>query len=93
MLAQTEQDSENHPGGDRICGYRGPRAGGESGEGLGNKFLSHIREVDAIVQVVRCFDDDDIQHVAKSVDPLRDIGINTELVLADLFSVRSAWQR
>ncbi len=68
--------------------------GASQGEGLGNKFLSHIREVDAIVQVVRCFDDDDIQHVAKSVDPLRDIDIiNTELVLADLNSVEKRLQR
>ncbi len=68
--------------------------GASDGEGLGNKFLSHIREVDAIVQVVRCFDDDDIQHVAKTVDPLRDIDIiNTELVLADLASVEKRLQR
>lgn len=60
-------------------------AGASAGEGLGNQFLSHIREVNAIVQVVRCFDDSDIHHVAGSVDPVRDIEvINTELVLADL---------
>jgi GTP-binding protein YchF len=59
--------------------------GASQGEGLGNKFLSHIREVDAIVQVVRCFEDADIHHVAGSVDPVRDIEtITTELVLADL---------
>src|ERR1051325_185746 len=57
--------------------------------GLGNKFLSHIREVDAIVQVVRCFEDADIHHVAGNVDPVRDIEtITTELVLADLESVQ-----
>jgi ribosome-binding ATPase len=62
--------------------------GASAGEGLGNKFLSHIREVDAIVQVVRCFEDADIHHVAGTVDPVRDIEtINTELVLADLESV------
>ncbi len=62
--------------------------GASQGEGLGNKFLSHIREVDAIVQVVRCFDDPDIHHVAGSVDPVRDIEtITTELVLADLDAV------
>jgi GTP-binding protein YchF len=56
---------------------------------LGNKFLSHIREVDAIVQVVRCFEDADIHHVAGSVDPVRDIEvITTELVLADLDTVQ-----
>ncbi|MEQ1632868.1 MAG: redox-regulated ATPase YchF [Planctomycetota bacterium] len=63
--------------------------GASTGEGLGNKFLSHIREVDAIVQVVRCFEDIDIHHVAGSVDPVRDIEIiTTELVLADLEAVQ-----
>ncbi len=59
--------------------------GASKGEGLGNKFLSHIREVDAIIHVVRCFDDDDIIHVEGSVDPRRDIEtINLELILSDL---------
>ena len=59
--------------------------GASSGEGLGNEFLSHIREVDAIVEVVRCFEDNNIIHVENSVDPIRDIEIiNVELVLADL---------
>ncbi len=59
--------------------------GASKGEGLGNKFLAHIREVDAIVHVVRCFDDPDIIHVDNSVDPLRDIDtINIELILADM---------
>jgi len=59
--------------------------GAAQGEGLGNKFLTHIREVDAIVQVVRCFDDPDIHHVAGAIDPIRDIEtIATELALADL---------
>src|SRR5512146_815409 len=63
--------------------------GAAAGEGLGNKFLSHIREVDAIVQVVRCFEDPDIHHVAGTVDPVRDIEvITTELVLADLDAVK-----
>jgi GTP-binding protein YchF len=63
--------------------------GASQGEGLGNKFLTHIREVDAIVQVVRCFEDADIHHVAGKVDPVRDIEvINTELVLADLETVK-----
>ncbi len=62
--------------------------GASKGEGLGNKFLSHIREVDAIVQVLRCFEDGDITHVEGSVDPIRDAEIiETELVLADLESV------
>src|SRR5215813_1763107 len=59
--------------------------GASKGEGLGNQFLSHIREVDAIVQVVRCFQDSDVHHVSGSIDPIRDIDVvNTELVLADL---------
>ena len=63
--------------------------GASAGEGLGNKFLSHIREVDAIVQVVRCFEDADIHHVTGSVDPVRDIEIiNTELAVADLDNVK-----
>ena len=63
--------------------------GAAQGEGLGNKFLTHIREVDAIVQVVRCFEDADIHHVTGSVDPVRDIEIiNTELVMADLDTVK-----
>jgi GTP-binding protein YchF len=63
--------------------------GASMGEGLGNKFLTHIREVDAIVQVVRCFDDEDVLHVSGSVDPVRDIEvINTELILSDLDSVK-----
>ena len=60
-------------------------AGASSGEGLGNKFLSHIREVDAVVEVVRCFDNENITHVAGNTDPIRDIEIiNVELVLSDL---------
>ena len=59
--------------------------GASKGEGLGNKFLSHIREVDAVIHVVRCFDKDDIMHVSGSVDPKRDIEtINLELILSDL---------
>jgi GTP-binding protein YchF len=63
--------------------------GASQGEGLGNKFLTHVREVDAIVQVVRCFEDADIHHVSSTIDPVRDIEvINTELILADLDSVK-----
>ena len=59
--------------------------GASKGEGLGNKFLSHIREVDAICQVVRCFEDPNVIHVDGSVNPLRDIEtINLELIFADL---------
>ena len=68
--------------------------GASQGEGLGNKFLTHVREVDAIVQVVRCFDDPDVHHVNGTVDPVRDIEvINTELMLADLESVRKRRER
>src|SRR5271165_6000090 len=63
--------------------------GAAQGEGLGNKFLTHIREVDAIVQVVRCFEDPDIHHVAGAIDPVRDIEtVITELVLSDLETVK-----
>ena len=65
--------------------------GASDGEGLGNKYLSHIRQVDAIVQVVRCFEDPDVIHVAGAVDPLADIDtIETELVLADLQTLENA---
>ncbi|MEY2545536.1 MAG: ribosome-binding ATPase [Verrucomicrobiota bacterium] len=68
--------------------------GASTGEGLGNQFLSHIREVDAIVQVVRCFESGDIHHVSGSIDPVRDIEvINTELVLADLASLQKRHDR
>ena len=69
-------------------------AGASQGEGLGNKFLANIRETDAIAQVVRCFENDDIVHVAGRVDPRSDIEvINTELALADLESVEKALQK
>src|SRR6202022_3294732 len=69
-------------------------AGASQGEGLGNQFLSHIREVDAIVQVVRCFESGDVHHVSGSVDPIRDIEvINTELILADLVSLQKRFER
>jgi len=68
--------------------------GASAGEGLGNQFLSHIREVDAIVQVVRCFADPDVHHVSASIDPIRDIEvINTELVLSDLASLQKRRDR
>ncbi len=69
-------------------------AGASKGEGLGNQFLANIRETDAIIQVVRCFDDPNIVHVSGSVDPLRDIDvINTELMLADLESLEKRKQK
>ncbi|WP_020481911.1 MULTISPECIES: redox-regulated ATPase YchF [unclassified Methylomonas] len=69
-------------------------AGASKGEGLGNQFLGNIRETDAVVHVVRCFDDDNVIHVAGKVDPINDIEvINTELALADMSSVERALQK
>jgi GTP-binding protein YchF len=69
-------------------------AGASKGEGLGNQFLAHIRETDAIAHVVRCFEDEDVIHVAGRVDPISDIEvINTELSLADMGTVEKALQR
>jgi ribosome-binding ATPase len=69
-------------------------AGASQGEGLGNQFLAHIRETDAIVNVVRCFEDDNVIHVANKVDPIADIEvIQTELCLADLSTVEKSLQR
>jgi GTP-binding protein YchF len=69
-------------------------AGASKGEGLGNQFLAHIRETDAIVNVVRCFDDDNVIHVAGKVDPISDIEvIQTELCLADLATVEKSLHR
>jgi len=68
--------------------------GASKGEGLGNQFLSNIRETDAILHVVRCFENDDIIHVSNKVDPLDDVDtINTELALSDLFSAEKAYQK
>ena len=68
--------------------------GASAGEGLGNKFLTHVRDVDAIVQVVRCFDDADVHHVSGTIDPVRDIEIiNTELILADMETVSKRRER
>jgi GTP-binding protein YchF len=78
----------------RIVDIAGIVKGASTGEGLGNKFLSHIREVDAVLHVVRCFQDPDIVHVDGSVDPIRDIDtIDTELLLADLETVSSAYEK
>ena len=69
-------------------------AGASKGEGLGNKFLGNIRETQAILEVVRCFEDEDVVHVSGSVDPVRDVEIiETELILADLETVEKAIQR
>ena len=68
--------------------------GASKGEGLGNKFLSHIREVDSIIHMIRCFDSDDIQNVNKTVDPIRDLEIiETEMMLADLESIQKRLEK
>jgi GTP-binding protein YchF len=68
--------------------------GASKGEGLGNKFLSHIREVDAIIHMIRCFDSDDVQNVNSSVDPVRDLEIiETEMMLADLESIQKRLEK
>jgi len=78
----------------RFVDIAGLVKGASCGEGLGNKFLSHIREVDAVAQVVRCFSDENVTHVEGSLDPLRDIEIiNTELCLADLDTLQKRVER
>ena len=68
--------------------------GASKGEGLGNKFLSHIREVDAVIHMIRCFDSDDIQNVNSSIDPIRDLEIiETEMMLADLESIQKRLEK
>ena len=68
--------------------------GASKGEGLGNKFLSHIREVDAVIHMIRCFDSDDIQNVNPTVDPVRDLEIiETEMMLADLESIHKRLEK
>lgn len=84
-LAEMYQPKKLTPATIEFVDIAGLVKGASKGEGLGNKFLSHIREVDAIIHVVRCFDNDDIVHVEGSVDPQRDIEtINLELILSDL---------
>ena len=87
-LAELVQPNRTVPTQIEIVDISGLVRGASKGEGLGNKFLSHIREVDAIVQVVRCFENDDIIHELGTVDPIRDIEIiNSELILADMASL------
>lgn len=84
-LAEMYQPDKFTPATIEFVDIAGLVKGASKGEGLGNKFLSHIREVDAVIHVVRCFDNDDITHVDGSIDPARDIEtINLELILADL---------
>ena len=93
-LAAISKSEKILPAAIEFVDIAGLVAGASEGEGLGNQFLSHIREVDAIIQVVRCFESEDIHHVTGSVDPVRDIEIiNTELILADLGSVKKRAER
>jgi GTP-binding protein YchF len=87
-LAKLVKTEKIIPAAIEVVDIAGLVAGASKGEGLGNKFLANIREVDAVIHVVRCFENDDIIHNAGSVDPLRDIEIiETELILADLESL------
>ena len=93
-LAEISKSQKITPTAIEFVDIAGLVKGASTGEGLGNQFLSHIREVDAIVQVVRCFESSDIHHVSGTIDPIRDIEvINTELVLADLASLQKRHDR
>ena len=94
ILAKISESAQIIPARVEFVDIAGLVKGASQGEGLGNQFLSHIREVDAIVHVVRCFEDDDIIHVAGSVEPARDIDIiNLELILADLGQIERKIER
>ena len=85
VLHEMYNSKKTTPAAFRFVDIAGLVKGASKGEGLGNKFLEHIRQVDAVAQVVRCFEDGDITHVEGSIDPIRDIEIiNTELCLADM---------
>ncbi len=93
-LSKLSKSEKTLPAAFEFVDIAGLVRGASEGEGLGNQFLSHIREVDAVVQVVRCFEDEDIHHVSGSVDPVRDIEIiNTELILADLAALKKRAER
>jgi len=93
-LAEMSRSQKVVPTAIEFVDIAGLVKGASAGEGLGNQFLSHIREVDAIVQVVRCFENPDVHHVSGSIDPIRDIEvINTELVLADLAAIQKRQDR
>lgn len=94
VLAKIHNSVQTVPTRVEFVDIAGLVKGASKGEGLGNQFLANIREVDAIVHVVRCFDDDDIIHVSGSVDPVRDIEIiNLELILADLAQIEKKIDR
>jgi GTP-binding protein YchF len=93
-LAKLSHSQKVVPAAIEFVDIAGLVKGASAGEGLGNQFLSHIREVNAIVQVVRCFESSDIHHVSGSIDPVADIEvINTELVLADLAALQKRRDR
>jgi ribosome-binding ATPase len=93
-IAQISHSKKIVPAAIEFVDIAGLVKGASTGEGLGNQFLHHIREVDAIVQVVRCFEDSNVHHVSATIDPVRDIEvINTELVLADLASLQRRHDR
>ena len=93
-IAQISHSKKIVPAAIEFVDIAGLVKGASAGEGLGNQFLHHIREVDAIVQVVRCFEDSNVHHVSSTIDPVRDIEIiNTELVLADLASLQRRHDR
>ncbi len=94
VLGEMFKSKKIVPAAMRFVDIAGLVKGASKGEGLGNKFLAHIREVDAVAQVVRCFEDGNITHVEGSIDPLRDIEIiNTELCLADMETVEKRQER
>ena len=94
VLAKLSHSQKIIPAAIEFVDIAGLVKGASAGEGLGNQFLSHIREVNAIVQVVRCFESGDIHHVSGTIDPVRDIEvINTELILADLASLQKRRDR
>src|SRR5690625_3555550 len=93
-LTELVQPKKTVPTAFEFTDIAGIVKGASKGEGLGNQFLSHIRQVDAICQVVRCFDDENITHVSGKVDPIDDIEIiNLELILADLETINKRLDR
>ena len=93
-ITQISQSKKITPTAIEFVDIAGLVKGANAGEGLGNQFLHHIREVDAIVQVVRCFEDSNVHHVSATIDPIRDIEvINTELALADMASLQKRRDR
>ena len=94
VLAKLSGSQRTVPTAIEFVDIAGLVKGASAGEGLGNQFLSHIREVDAVVQVVRCFEKAEVHHVSGTIDPIRDIEvINTELALADLASLQKRSER